>query len=204
MKQIIPAFFLSLILFSCGGKTSRSGIPKKECIGLNDEGAKYLMQPSFGGSNETDTAITFFKQAISCDSNYIVAYLNLANAYDHKHDFKSEMLTYDKILLLTNNDPVLTLQKGILFEKLGEVDSAKSTYSLSAAGFQKRLSLSPDNFEALKGSVYLKALTVSKDAAIEELNGQIIAHPNIAGKLNSERFFFEDFDRKEITGRAVY
>ncbi|RAV59630.1 hypothetical protein DIU36_05240 [Mucilaginibacter rubeus] len=154
--------------------------------------------------NQADTAITFFKEAIHCDSNYIVAFVNLAGAYENKHDFKSEMLVYNKLLSLTNNYPGFIVQKAILFEKLDEVDSAKKNYTIAALGYSKKLSMSPNDIDAIKGLIDIKALTVGKDEAISELNKQIKIHPDIAAKLNDERFFYESFDRKTMTGRSDY
>jgi tetratricopeptide (TPR) repeat protein len=204
MKNIVAILFLCLSISSCGQRVSKNEKPPKECIRLNDEGVKYLMKPPIGGMNQADTAISFFKEAIHCDSNYVTAFIGLAGAYERKHDFKSEMLAYNKLLALTNNYPGFIVQKAILFEKLNEVDSAKKNYAIAAAGYSKKLSISANDIDAIKGLIGIKALTVGKDEAISELNKQIKIHPDIAAKLNDERFFYESFDRKTMTGRSDY
>ena len=55
----------------------------KECIELNNRGVKCLMN-AMNDEKELNQAIVLFKEAIVCDSTYLIPYMNLANAYNQK------------------------------------------------------------------------------------------------------------------------
>jgi hypothetical protein len=90
-------FSIALILTTIGSCKSQNGKHPAECIALNNEGVKYLMNYPMNGENGLDTAIDLFKQAINCDSTNVIFYNSLANAYDQKHDYNDEMITLNKI-----------------------------------------------------------------------------------------------------------
>ncbi len=203
MKNITLFVFLCIAIVSCGQTGSKKPRYSQECIDLNNDGFKYMMKPSVGDYGAIDTAIVFFQQAIHCDANYPIPYGNLANAYDQKHEYKAAILIYDKLLLLTNNSPDLIVQKAELFEKNNQIDSAKKTYSTAFAVYNKKLSTLPNDLDAIKGLIYLKALTINSDTAMNELNRQIKNHPDLATKLSYDRFLYEHFDRQQLTGRAA-
>jgi tetratricopeptide (TPR) repeat protein len=195
-----PAFFLLLALNfinSCtNSHSNRMLIPSKECIELNNEGVDSLSNyRPWDGKKKLNTTINLFKQAIKCDSAYLTAYLNLAIAYDKQGSYSEEMITYNKMLLLTNNDPFVLRSKGILFEKTNHNDSANQAYYLAKAEYKKRLAKDPSNINNIRGMILLKALTDGKDEAIKELYKQIQLHPQLASQLSTEHVFYEYFDR---------
>ena len=204
MKKILTAAFLSISIAACGQKPEKQPNSLKECVRLNDEGVKYLMKPSMNDKRIIDTAISYFYQAISCNSKYFVAYVNLANAYENKKEYKSAISVYDQLLYLSNNYPGFLTRKGILFEKMDKVDSAKTIYLLSIQLYQKKLQTSKNDIDAIRGLIYVKALTLGVDSALHELNKQMSMHPDLSEKLDNERYLYENFDRKAITNRAFY
>ena len=199
MKCVLTLFLLCLSIISCGQKHNAAlRIPSKECIQMNDEGVKYLMKPSWEGKAVVDSAITFFRQAINCDTNYLIAYINLANAYDQKFDYKTELSVYRKLLSLSGNSAEFLVREATIYERINEIDSAKEAYLRAKAAYKQKLAVSPNDIDAIKGLIYLKALTVNKDSAITELNKQAKIHPDLSSKLNEELYFYENFDRKSI------
>jgi len=128
----------------------------------------------------------------------LIAYINLANAYDQKFDYKTELSVYRKLLSLSDNSAAFLIGEAIIYEKINEIDSAKDVYLRAKAAYKQKLSVSPNDIDAIKGIIYLKALTVNKDSAITELNKQAKIHPDLSSKLNEELYFYENFDRKSI------
>jgi tetratricopeptide (TPR) repeat protein len=163
---------------------------------FNKKGFGYMVSYSDNGdTTELNQAIDLFKQAIKCDSTYLNAYMNVANAYDHKKSYDEEMGVFNKLLSLTKNQPTILTLKGILFDKMNEPDSAKQAYYLANTGFEKGLIKDPDNIKLIDGKILLTALTEGKDAAIEELNVQIKQHPKLSTNLANEHTFYRYFDK---------
>ncbi len=170
-------------------------IPPKECIKLNNDGVKHLMNYSMDEKDELNKAVDLFKQAINCDSTYLTAYENLSNAYNQGNNNSEEMIILNKILILTKNAPTTLVSKGVLFEKMNHLDSAKEIYILAKQGFEKRLKKHPDNIGLIEGMILLKAITDGKDEAIKEVDQQIKLHPELSSKLSFEYEIYEHFER---------
>ena len=171
MRNILTFFSMTIGILSCNQNSPNKMTVPKECILLNDKGVKYLLKNT-ADNKELDTAISFFKRAIACDNNYFAGNINLANACTRIGDFNSAIQAYNKLLLLTNNYPGFAVKKGILFEKMNKLDSARHTYLLAKKLYNNKLAVDPSNIDAIKGHIYLKALTIGKDSAIYELKRQ--------------------------------
>ena len=196
IKTVFSLLLSFIILNSCiMNHSNKVIIPPTECIKLNNSGVEYLMNYPMNGEKGLNKSIDLFKQAIQCDSTYLNAYIGLANAYGQKKSYKEEMLAYNKLLVLANNDPSLLTQKGVLFERMNKIDSAKKIYYLTKIGFENRLAKTPGNPNLISGMVFLTALIDGKNAAIKELNEQIKAHPELSPKLAYEYEYYKYFDR---------
>jgi tetratricopeptide (TPR) repeat protein len=159
------------------------------------------MNYPMNGEKGLDKALDLFKQAISCDSTNMVFYNNLANAYDKKHNYDGEMVALNKLIILTANDPAMLMQKGMLFEFTGDIDSAKNIYHLTQVEYENRLHKNPNDIELIKGIILLKAVTDGKDEAVKVLNKQIKTHPELSSQLSSELMFYKYFNRHDFVFR---
>lgn len=207
MKNIITLSLLGILFNACGQKhADKKPVLSIECIDLNNQGTKYLTEPvTFWKSKNTiDTVISLFRQAINCDTNYLIAYINLSHAYDRKQDYKAELSVLKKVLYHSNNFPGFILQEGIVYEKLNAPDSASKAYKQAKIAYEKKLSVSPNDIETIKKLIYLKALTLNKDSAINELNRQAILHPHLSIQLKQDLDFYKYFDRKSITNHSSF
>jgi tetratricopeptide (TPR) repeat protein len=192
--KIVFGLILLTAINSCT-YSQNAKIPPKECIELNNRGVTYLMKFPYG-ERDINEAINLFKQAIDCDSTYLLAYINIANAYERKHSYTDEMKAYNIILVLTNNnDPTILMMKGTLFERINNIDSAKNYYYSAKKGYEKELIKHPDNAEVIKEIILLKALTDGKDEAIKEIDKQIKLHPELREKLSGEYEYYKFFNR---------
>ena len=86
-------------------------------------------------------------------------------------------------------------QKGVLFERLNDIDSAKKYYYLANKEYERELKKDPDNAETVKGLILIKALTSGKDDTIREIDRQIKLHPAFQLKLSGEYEYYKVFDR---------
>ena len=174
--KTVLTFALLCIIASC---TYSQHVPSKSCILLNNKGVEYL-QSFPENEDELNKAVTLLKQATQCDSTYAIAYINLTNAYDRKHSYVEEMKAYNKLLMLTDNSPSMLMEKGMLFERMDNIDSAKACYYLTKLGDEKKLVKHPDDISSIEGLILIKALTDGKDEAVKELNEQIKMHPELS------------------------
>ncbi len=192
-KLVIYTGLMLAMLSAC--TNSRKGNVAKECIALNDKGVSYLVNPTFGEKGTLDKAINLFKEAIECDSNYLIAYINIANAYGQKHDFPEVMKAYNFILKHSNNSPVFVVQKAILFERINQTDSAKNYYNIAMNLYSKQLLKNPNNVGVIKEVISLKAYMGGKDDAIKEIDKQIMLHPNLERELSIDYELYKYFNR---------
>lgn len=195
LKKATFLLFGFTTISSCTNNHSNKMGPSRECIKLNDDGTQLLLNYRGDNKDELDKAINLFKQAINCDTTYSIAYVNLANAYDHEGSYKEEMACLNRLLVLNNDDPTILVLKGMLFERMNQIDSAKQIYSLTKTAYEKRIAKTPNDINLIKGKIELKALTDGKSEAIKELREQIKTHPNLSSKLTEEYYFYEHFDR---------
>jgi tetratricopeptide (TPR) repeat protein len=201
---ILLFFFIVIHVFpSCKGQPSIP-LPPKDCIELNNQGVDYLVGKRALDEHALVKAIELLKQAIKCDTTYITAYMSIAIAYDRAKNYNQELESYNRILVLFKNYPWIMLEKAMLFERMGKIDSAKNVYNLSGIEIEQRLSKRPANINLIKALVQLKALTLGKDAAIEEINKEEELHPKLSSDLEFERSFYSDFDHHSYVFRTTF
>lgn len=196
-KMLCTLLLSVSVVNSCtGNHANNANMPSAECIKLNNAGFDSLINYPMNSEKGLDHAIDLLKLAIKCDSTYPNPYINLVNAYDQKGNYNEEMINLNKVLLLTNNDPSFLTIKGMLFERMKNIDSAKKTYSLAQKRFTNILVKQPKDINAIEGIVRLKGITDGKDSAIKELDEQIKKNPDLSSKLFIEYEFYEHFDRE--------
>ena len=208
MNKRNPFFILIIfinIINGCSGQSSNSSkesATSKECIKLNDIAFQHMDKYNYAGNEkrQLDTALLFLKRAIQCDANYTIAYLNLASVYDKMNNYNAEMDATNKLLILSKNDPAILIKKGVLFEKMNKVDSAKRLYSLAEKLYKEELTKYPDSLRTMLDFILAKAISEGKDAAVKERNEQIRKHPKDSTDLINKTFFLENFDRKGFLG----
>lgn len=139
-----------------------SKAPKNPFL-LNNAGKIYLNNGDF------DNAIKMFKEAIKYKSDFIIAFLNLASAYEVGEDLESAMDIYTKILAINSSDVRALVNIGNIYLKNKEFDKAKDL-------FCKVLKIDKENVAALdklaliylvegdsrKAIAYLKKCTLLK------------------------------------------
>ena len=195
MKPLAYFVLLSFTLSYCSCTGQQLPSVSSECIAINNKGTESLLKYQAGQKAELLKAIIFYKDAIKCEPKYILAYTSLALAYDYKKDYKEELNTYNKLQLFCGDDPVILTEKGVVFEKLKQVDSAKILYQVASQKFKKKLTIQPNNTNALSGLLLILALNEGKESALRELDKRIVLNPEIASKMASEYYFYKNFDK---------
>jgi len=189
MKIKIWMYSLSVVLYinSCTQKKPdmiNKGALSRECILLNDSAFKHITKYNQNeDSRHLDTALYLLKEAISCDSNYFIAYSNMANTYDFKKDYKAEITILNKMLIIDNNSWWILVRKGMTYEKLNNLDSTKQAYFLADSLVKVDLKKNPSNKGTIISYIMLINAIYGKEAAVKELNKQIKKHPEFRPEL---------------------
>jgi tetratricopeptide (TPR) repeat protein len=186
--------YLTISFSSCNGQQMK--VPPSECIELNNKGTEYMMNYTKGEKSGLLKAIDFFNQAVNCEPTYLLAYRNLANAYDRNQDYKKELAIYNKALILSNNHPSIIIQKAEVFEKMNMLDSSKRVYQLARQSFSDSLSIHPHDVNFIGGFILVIALTEGKEAALKELDRRITLNPELKSKMNTDYYFYQNFDKR--------
>lgn len=123
MKVLLKSTSLAVVLTLiglCGCGETKSYNPKR-AIELNDIAlGTHWANP--------DSQIALLKEAISYDSTYVIAYGNLAGAYQRKRDFPNMSLALEKILALKPKSAATMLLLGLLADQDGEQQKARLLY----------------------------------------------------------------------------
>lgn len=195
MKILVRFFLLSFVISCHSCKRRHSTFPDPECVDKNNSGIELIVKYQQGKSSDLTKAISFFKDAIKCDPKYSSAYTNLALVYDYKKNYGEELNVYNKILSFSDNDPSILTEKGIVFEKLKLIDSAKIIYQLARQKFEDKLKTHPSNITYIQGLLMILALTEGKESALRELNKQVTSNPELASKMVADDYFYQHFDK---------
>lgn len=78
---------------------------------------------------ENDKALYYSDRALRLSNNYLPALRTRAVVYMDTGDHKNAFTTVDTILRINPQDAIAWMQKGELFEKIGEIETAKVAYA---------------------------------------------------------------------------
>ena len=91
--------------------------------------AHYYFANALRERGQYNEAVNHFKRAIQLKSDFIWAWVNLANLYTLGHDYDAAIPTYRKVLELDPDQAVAHNNIGCAFYNMGNADSAKIHYS---------------------------------------------------------------------------
>lgn len=193
-RLILSLFIFIVIISSCTGRSiSKYNLPPKECIALNDNGFTHIQDYLERHSDkQLDMAANLLKEAIKCDSTYFIAYKNLADVYGYMKNYNAEISIYDKLIILSNESPLMVYGKASLYLKLNKPDSAKITYVSAESVYNTKLKKDPGNVNMIISKIILKAFSDSKEEAMKELREQIKMHPNDSILIIKKTKFIKD------------
>lgn len=203
---------LGILVNSCSGQDqhkAKRDIPSKECVILNDSAGVHLQKfensvpPRNYKDKELDTALYLLKEAVKCDSNYIIGYLNMANAYLYMKNLDAEMTVINKLILISNGNPSFILRKALLYKTENKIDSAKSTFAILNKLCDEQLKKDPENARMIVNKIWIKAYSDGKDAGLKARDEEIKQHPKDATKITNGTRTLEYLDslgrREQVT-----
>ena len=118
-------------------------------------------------------AISLLKKALSLDSNYKLAHVNLANIFALQKDYQNAYFYYKKAYDFINQNDLDQNQAGLLLENYSVALTGSQKWSEGSALFQRLERVSPNRPESLFNySCFLaeKSKRESRDSAIVTLN----------------------------------
>ena len=210
MKKInLLLITLGILVNGCGGQDqhgAKRDIPKKECIALNDSAGVHLQRfensvtPHSYKDKQLDTALYLLKEAVKCDSNYIIGYFNMANTYAYMKNLNGEMTVINKLILISNANPSFILRKALLYKTENKIDSAKSTFAILNRLCNEQLKKDPENVRMIVNKIWIKAYSDGKEAGLKARDEEIKQHPKDSIEITKKTRTLEYLDslgRKE-------
>jgi hypothetical protein len=150
-----------------------------------------------------DTALYLLKQAVKCDSTYIIAYVNMAGTYHDMNNLDAEMAVTNKLILISNGNTWFIFRKALLYKIENKIDSAKSTFAILTKQFDEQLKKDPENVRAIVNKIWIKAYSDGKDAGLKARDEAIKQHPKDAIKITNGTRTLEYLDslgrREQVT-----
>ena len=182
MKRLfifIFGFSTTLIaLTSCSGNQQRD---REKAIAKQVESVYVYMDAIYKSFSKDSLilAMDLIDESIALDSTYVLA-------YQTKADFLKREKQYEEALQVINiafnqhlevENPILFLNRGIIYDKLGRIDLAKADYEAAIPIYNEWAERSPDDFNALIIRIALIYLLKGSESGIlaceQSLNKQL-------------------------------
>ncbi len=176
---VISIILIALFLENCTAKSKLNN----HCKALNDSAVQILTDVNQGKKKimMLDSAIKLLDLAIQCDSNYFIALSNKAHILSFMNKYYETIKVINRLLVLTNNDPGIIQYKGVIYEKMNQLDSARSQYDFAEKTYIKTLQKYPDSLPILGNYLFLIVIKDGKDSALRkynELDAKFSNNPN--------------------------
>ena len=186
MKKLI--LFLGLLMFSCSnnqGKEQKYEETKQvnqESVRLMGEAIKLQRDNGFFLSNKKDTlifkqSVKLMEKAILLDNTYTNAYTNLAEVYLKLEDYEKGIVVLNKLLKLKPNYVEVICKSGFVFERMDELDKARSNYKKAYNIYTARIEISGEYTDYIN-RVPIVFLLEGRQQAINELESIKSQFPN--------------------------
>jgi tetratricopeptide (TPR) repeat protein len=112
------------------------------------EGLGYLQR--YDRAENIDNAIASFKRALATDSNYVLAYASLAEAYWRRYELLKDPASIDAAVANCTRALQLNSQKAQVHITMGMIRVGQGQYETAESEFQEALRLEPRNADAFR------------------------------------------------------
>ena len=145
--NLILTFLLTMLpVFSEQTKEQLNFNPKPESASLYNSGLKSYE------SGDIQSAITFFKQAVELDPNFVDAYYNLGAIYKKQKDYYNAITAFQKSADINPEDFEVVFELASSYFANGNYDLAKKYFSLVPLDFPKYAE-ARQNIEIINNSI---------------------------------------------------
>ena len=177
MKNILYCIIF-LIIYSCKADVKNddsitSQEVKKKATELNNDAVELIK--NFNSVSNKDSLIfvslSMLEEAIKLDSNNQPSHLNKVNVLVKLKKYNEAIKWIDTIeARFPSNDEIVIFQ-GLIFEKIGNIDSANIVYNQVKKVFMDRLSIKPNNIAYQLKIIELNYyITNDKNVTLNKLN----------------------------------
>lgn len=195
---------LSFCVFSCNSQVSEKGKKAQDSVKEYDLAAVALntkaMQLSFHMDDDSvlNEALDYLAQSIKADSNYYLAYANMATLLLKQQKRDSAISILQIIVDRKPNYAEGLSTQGYIYEKLGEKDAADFKYRQAIKSYEKRIVSNEDDIEAKVNKVFLMLFLYDKKTAFNEIEKVLKEHPEDSFALMMKEEIIPNFDREEF------
>jgi tetratricopeptide (TPR) repeat protein len=183
--------------FFCCGQNKKD---KLACSEFNMRGVEGLQ--TFKNSRDSSAllkSLYFFDKAIECDPTNAINYQNKLIVLNQLSRLREALKVIDKVYELSDGKDVkLLVSKGIIYERLTQLDSSSLWYNKAFQKYSEQLERhTPDSIRIIGDRLYLTAIMEGKDSAMEKLKPYLSKYPNDS-TLKLYEDLLQQFDRKVI------
>jgi tetratricopeptide (TPR) repeat protein len=165
MKIQLYYFVVLLGLFSCSSNSHN----REKAIAKQGEAANMYMHGILESNQDSiRKAISLLNESIALDSSYMFAYSTKAGILNDQGRY-IESLAVLNLALRRQDDPYIFIQRGILNEKLNNMEAAKPDYKKAISLFDKMIAEDAHNFPALTNRAFALYLYENKELGIQAL-----------------------------------
>ena len=168
-KTLFNLSFILLCCYSCSCNQQQS---REKAIAKQVESVDVYMNAIYVNFSKDSLllAMNLIDESIALDSTYVYAYQTKADFLKKEKQYEDALdvinLAFNRHLEIKN--PVLFLNRGIIYDKLGRIELAKADYETAIPIYNKWIEKSPNDFNALIIRVALIYLLDGSESGILE------------------------------------
>lgn len=171
---LVCAILLINSLVTFGEEIQTQQNPKPASASVYNLGLKSYEQ------NDTDSAITFFKQAIDLDPEFVDAYFNLGAIYKKQKKYFNAIEAFKKVVELSPKDLEAVYELASCYFSIKDYSNAKNYYSLIPKGFEKHEE-AQRNLDKIEREIALQ--NIDKDTSTEVVKSDEVQAQLLVNKL---------------------
>jgi tetratricopeptide (TPR) repeat protein len=164
--HLFPLFFFCIGVFSCSNRENNRIRATEKC----SEAVKIYYSAFFThNSDSIKVALSIMDEVVALDSSYISGYLIKSKMLTEQDSLSESLKVLTRGLSSNPNNPDLFLVRGIVNDKLNNLDLAKIDYQQAICLFSKITDEEPHDFSALQGHILAIMLLQGNEAGRKEL-----------------------------------
>lgn len=148
-------------------------------------------------TNRLIIALKYLDRAIGLNDTNKTAYHNKFNILSSLGRYTEALTILQYLVSHSKQNGESYLIKGLIFEKMGKIDSAQNNYKLAIESYDQRIKIKPEINILIKRAILLN-LTIGNQASINAINEVIKTYPKNKQAQFAKDEIIMNFDRKKF------
>lgn len=198
MKKYLTIVLILFIATSCSSQDEKQTDEQQYdsiSVKLNNKAVQLSLFPN---EDSIEMAILFLSKSIQQDSNYYLAYSNMASLLLKQGKSDSAIDILQTIIDRKPNYAEALSGQGYIYDKEGKHDWAEQKYKLAMKAYDNRLEKNGNDINAKVNRAFLMLFLYDKETALREINKILDEHPEDSFALTMKNDIIPYFEHNEF------